>query len=151
VSCANVDTTDDDPEETTEATDAPETPADVDTVAVELGEWSVLPDEDSIVAGEVTFEVSNTGEHPHEFVIVKSDLDPGKLPLADDGSADEEQVDLIDEVEELEPGDEGEVEVELDAGNYILLCNLVETHEDMADMEPEVHYELGMRTPFEVS
>jgi uncharacterized cupredoxin-like copper-binding protein len=131
----------------TDEPQATEEVADTDTVEVELGEWSVFPDPDAVHADEITFEVSNGGQDPHEFVIVKSDLEPGELPTADDGSVDEEQVDVIDEVEEIEAGGDGEVEVDLEAGSYVLFCNLVEEE----DGETEVHYKLGMRTAFTVS
>jgi hypothetical protein len=40
------------------------------TVGVTLQEFSVIPDQESVSAGEVTFEVENTGpEDVHEFVV----------------------------------------------------------------------------------
>src|SRR4026209_2020233 len=47
------------------------------TVAVALQEWAVLRAPDSVPAGTVTFQVTNTGpEDVHEFVVLKTDLDP---------------------------------------------------------------------------
>lgn len=117
------------------------------TIGVELGEWTILADDDEAAAGEVTFDVRNSGEDPHELVVVATDLAPADLPTGEDGSVDEGQVEIVDEVEALEPGDEGSMTVDLQAGSYVLLCNLVEVEEGVE----EVHYRLGMRSPFTVS
>lgn len=130
------------PDETSDVTQAPA----VDEVAIELGEWSVLPDPDRVQADKITFDVSNLGQKPHEFAIVRTDLDPDDLPTADDGSVDEDELKPLGEVEEIQPEGDGKLEVELTAGSYVLFCNLVEE----AEGETEVHYKLGMRTPFEV-
>lgn len=117
------------------------------TVAVTLHEFSVIPDVSSVDAGDVTFNIENVGpDDPHEFVIMKTDLAAGELPTGDDGAVDEEGdgVELIDEVEELEVGDTGTLTANLEAGSYVLLCNLVEEEDDGL----ESHYQLGMRTAF---
>jgi uncharacterized cupredoxin-like copper-binding protein len=59
-------------------------------VAVTLQEFSVIPDTDSVGAGETTFNVENVGpDDVHEFVILKTELEPDALPTVDDGSVDE--------------------------------------------------------------
>ena len=61
------------------------------TVAVTLQEWSVLAAPASAPAGSVTFQVTNTGpEDVHEFVVLKTDLDPGALPVDANGAVTEE-------------------------------------------------------------
>lgn len=134
--------------------------AGVTTTAVELREWSVVPDESSAAAGEVVFDVENTGEKNHEFMVVATDLDLTQLPMRKDGSFDMEGdgVEVVDatnaaahgEAEghaELEPGNGKEFAYELQRGGYVLMCNLVEETDD----EDEVHFALGMRIPFEVT
>lgn len=130
------------------------------TVGVKLQEWSVVPDESSVPAGEVMFEVENVGENEHEFMVVRTNLDLTELPTKDDGSLDDEgdDVEVIDamnaeehgdgEHATIEPGDEKEFSYELEEGNYVLVCNLVEETEEE---EPEVHFKLGMRIPFTVT
>lgn len=113
------------------------------TIEVTLQEWAVLPSPNMGAAGEVTFEVSNTGEEEHEFVVVRTDFDPGELPTTEDGSVDEDAVDVVGEVEELEPDASDSVSVALEAGSYALICNLV-------DSDGRIHYRLGMRTGFTV-
>lgn len=118
-------------------------------VNVTLREFEVVPDVDSADVGAVTFVATNEGpDDAHELVIVKTDLPADDLPTNDDGSFDEEaaDVDVIDEIEEIAPDASDEISVDLEAGAYVLLCNLVEEEEG----ELEAHYQLGMRTEFTV-
>jgi uncharacterized cupredoxin-like copper-binding protein len=118
------------------------------TVQVALQEWSVLPAADSAPAGSVTFQVSNTGpEDTHEFVVLKTDLDPGALPTDDTGAVTEEGegIEVVDEIEDIEVGATPELTVTLAAGKYVLLCNVYD------ETEKEAHYKMGMRTAFTVT
>ena len=54
-------------------------------VNVTFSEWEIAAEPSTVPAGEVTFRFDNTGAMPHDFVIVKSDLPPGELPLTDGG------------------------------------------------------------------
>jgi hypothetical protein len=118
------------------------------TVGVSLIEWSVVPDETTAPAGMVTFEVSNDGEEEHELVVIRSDLEPGSLPLTDEMIVDETQVEAIGEIEEFAPGGTESVSFDLEPGNYVLICNVLHEEENG---EIERHYQLGMRTAFEVT
>ena len=117
-------------------------------VGVRLLEFSVLPEPGSVAAGDVTFEASNEGAENHEFVIVRTDLAANALPTKDDGSVDEAQVEVIDRIAELESGGTGSTTVTLEAGSYVLICNLVIEQEGD---DPDIHYALGMRLAFEVT
>lgn len=119
------------------------------TVNVTLGEWVVEPDPSSAPAGSVTFVANNEGSEPHELVIVKTDLAPDALPTKEDGSFDEEAagVEVVDEIEEFEAGGSESLTVNLEAGKYVLLCNLVEEDESG---EKESHYAKGMHAAFTV-
>jgi uncharacterized cupredoxin-like copper-binding protein len=114
-------------------------------VNVTLQEFSVIPDADSAPAGDVTFHVTNEGpEDAHEFVVIRTDLAPEELPTVEDGSVDEEGegVTVVDEIEDIPVGESQDLQVSLDAGAYVLICNIVE--------EDEAHYAMGMRTAFTV-
>ena len=116
-------------------------------VAVTLQEWAVLPEPASAAAGDVTFQVSNTGpEDVHEFVVLKTDLDAGALPTDDTGAVVEEGegIEVIDEIEDIPVGESQDLTVSLEAGKYVLLCNIYSAEEQ------EAHYEMGMRTNFTV-
>ncbi|MFN2490628.1 MAG: hypothetical protein ABR529_13030 [Actinomycetota bacterium] len=97
----------------------------------------------SASAGEVTFNVSNIGEETHEFVVIKTDLGATELPTAKDGSVDEagSGMEVVDEVEDLAAGKAETLTVDLDAGHYVLICNVVEKEEG----KTVSHYQNGMR------
>jgi uncharacterized cupredoxin-like copper-binding protein len=121
-------------------------PADATQVDVTLQEWSVQPGEASVAAGSVYFLAENVGpDHPHEFVIIRTDLAPDALPV-EDGAVPEDEVDIVDEIEPFAPGSSASITVDLEAGSYVLICNITE------EMDGEVmsHYELGMFAPFTV-
>jgi len=118
------------------------------TVAVQLKEWTVLPARADAPAGTVTFEADNTGKEAHELVVVRAD-DPAALPLAADGTVDEEKLPegaFVGEVEAFPAGQRCSGTFELPAGRYALFCNLLVT---AADGSKENHYANGMRAAFE--
>jgi uncharacterized cupredoxin-like copper-binding protein len=113
-------------------------PAASGAIAVELSEWKVVPSAATAAAGPVTFNVSNTGSQVHEFVVVKTDTKADSLPVVDN-KIDESTLTPVDEIEDIEVGATPTLDVTLDAGHYVLLCNI------------ETHYEQGMRADFDVS
>jgi uncharacterized cupredoxin-like copper-binding protein len=120
------------------------------TVNVTLQEFAVIPDAASVPAGTVNFVVKNTGpEDVHELVVIKTDLAADALPVDKDGKVTEdvEGITLIGEVEDIEVGASKEAALELTAGKYVLLCNILQTEPDGS---LEAHYKVGMRTAFEV-
>ena len=119
------------------------------TVEVTLEEWAVVLSASDAPAGAVTFEVTNDGPNDfHEFVVVRTDLAPSELPTDEDGAVleDGDGMEVIDEIEDLEVGSTETLALELEAGKYVLICNIVE--EDAG--ETEAHYAMGMRTAFTV-
>ena len=117
------------------------------TVDVTLQEFAVLPAQESAPAGDVTFDVTNKGpDDTHEFVVFKTDLAQDALPTNKDGSVDEEGegVELVDEIEDIAVGKTPSLTVSLDAGSYVLICNIVEKEGG----ETIAHYQQGMRTGF---
>ena len=118
------------------------------TVAVTLQEWAVVPATDSAPAGDITFDVTNEGpDDIHEFVVIRTDLDPADLPTDADGVVDEEGegMEVLDEIEDIPVGESQSVTVPLDAGSYVLVCNIWSADEG------EAHYMMGMRTAFTVT
>ncbi|MBI2170153.1 MAG: hypothetical protein HYU28_11750 [Actinobacteria bacterium] len=129
--------------------DAVETPADTE-VEVEFTEWAVEPAVAEVAAGAVEFKAENKGVEPHELVIVKAES-VESLPVADDGSMDEEGLEagaLIGEIEPFAGGQTCEGTFALEAGSYVLLCNIVEEEENG---EIEAHFKEGMFTTFTVT
>lgn len=119
------------------------------TIDVVLSEFIVDPSEDSVAAGEVTFALDNQGGDVHEFVVVRA-ASAADLPVDEDGAFDEEtfgEDNVLGEVEDIESGDTAELTLDLEAGDYVLLCNIVEEEDDG---EIESHFAEGMFTTFTV-
>ena len=112
-------------------------------VNVALREFTVTPDVASAPAGTLTFHATNTGEFTHELLVIKTDLAPDVLPTESDGRYQENGpgTEVMGETTELGPGESADLTLDLDAGKYVLICNMVDA---------EAHYALGMRTGFTV-
>lgn len=111
------------------------------TVAATLADYSITLDQSSAPAGDVTFEVTNEAEQIHEFVVLQTDLAADALPTDDAGDVNEAGdpgIVLVDEIEDIEGGATPTLAVTLDAGSYVLICNL------------PGHYGQGMFTAFSV-
>lgn len=122
--------------------------AEGEVVNVSLVEFEVNPDASSAPAGMITFHVSNDGTELHEFLVIKTDLAEDALPTNADGSYEEDGsgTELIDEIKSISPGSEADLTLDLDAANYVLICNMVEKKKE----GPEAHYAEGMHVSFTV-
>ncbi len=100
-------------------------------------EFAVNPAQDTVDAGALTFSVSNDGTEAHTFRVIKTDLAPDALPTAN-ALVDEAQLDVVASIPEFAAGETQEVSVDLEAGSYVLICNV------------PGHYDLGMRVAFTV-
>ena len=145
----------DDDEEAEEAGEAEEAtlgvvlprPTGSTEVRVSLAEWTVEPAVNVVDEGEIYFLVDNLGPvDPHEFVIIRSDLPVDQLPVDDTGFVPEDAVDVVAEIEPYLPGSSASIALNLPAGRYLLICNIVELEEG----EWESHYLEGMRAEFTV-
>ena len=110
-------------------------------VGTTLADYTVTLDADSAPAGDVTFDVQNDAAQEHEFVVFKTDLAPDALPTDDKGAVDEEGegVTHIDEIGSIPAGTSSSLTVKLDAGSYVVICNL------------PGHYQQGMHASFTVT
>jgi uncharacterized cupredoxin-like copper-binding protein len=116
------------------------------SVPVTLQEFAVSAPA-SAPAGSITFDVNNVGPNDvHEFVVFKTDLAATDLPVDKDGAVveDGEGVEHVDEIEDIAVGDTQSLTVDLDAGTYVLICNIY------SEDEQEAHYSEGMRIGFTV-
>ncbi|HTI30459.1 MAG TPA: copper-binding protein [Methylomirabilota bacterium] len=132
----------------TGASSAPSS-GDDNAINVTLTEWAVVLDKTTAPAGTVAFKVTNAGtQFKHEFVVIKTDLDPADLPADATGKVDEAGagIQFIGEIEELEIGASEDASFDLTPGKYVLICNIVE-----AGAGHESHYMQGMRVAFTVS
>ena len=104
---------------------ATEPTADGDAVAVSMIEWEIIAPTE-YAAGSVTFEATNDGEFPHEFVLIRGES-YDTLPQAPNGAVDEDALaagDLIGRTDRFEPTQTASATWELEAGTYVLLCNI---------------------------
>ena len=118
-------------------------------VHVELDEWTVAPDADSVPAGAIKFEITNAGADEHELAIARA-ASAGALPLAEDDTVDipalEDEGSFVGEVEAFPPGEECSGVFDLEPGDYVLFCNLIHEEEDGV----ENHFQEGMATELRV-
>ncbi len=111
-------------------------------IAATLADFSITLSSTSVPTGTVTFDVTNRAEQPHEFVVLKTDVSEDQLPTDDAGNVDEAGdpgIEVVDEIEGIEGGSTQSLTAGLDAGNYVLICNL------------PGHYSQGMHTTFTVT
>jgi uncharacterized cupredoxin-like copper-binding protein len=104
-------------------------------VSVRLKEFKVIPSVRSVRAGRVVFTARNTGKLPHNLVVLRTNLAPGKLPVV--GSVAKE-VGRRGKTPVFGPGKSRRLALELKPGKYVLLCNVAG------------HYKAGMFIGFTV-
>ncbi len=124
------------------STEAPaaETPVAAGTVAVSLIDpvWAIEVTPASATA-PTTFTVINEGLLIHNLRVIRTDLAADSLPLDSSGFlVDEEQVNVVASVAELTGGESAEIAVDLEAGSYVIICNIAG------------HYAAGMSVSFTV-
>jgi uncharacterized cupredoxin-like copper-binding protein len=80
---------------------------------------------DPVHAGPILFKVRNESLNSvHEFLVVKTDLDPTAFPMEEGGTrVDEAKLSGIKELGDLKPGRSGQMQMTLGAGRYVLFCN----------------------------
>ena len=91
------------------------------TVRVTEKEWSVKPAPASAKPGKVTFVVRNAGKLAHEFVVLKTNIAPGKLPIKGSRAAEPGRVGKL---AQFKPGATKRLTLTLKAGKYVLICNV---------------------------
>jgi len=97
--------------------------------------------QDKVKAGKITFLVTNKSmtQQEHEFLVVKTDLNPDQLPFTQAGArVDEDKLGQVNEIGDLEPGHSKKGTFALTPGKYLLFCN------------EEGHVKAGMITRFTV-
>src|SRR4051812_35927079 len=111
-------------------------------MTITMSEYSIMTEVPAVPAGDVTFDVVNTGDVVHEMTVFKSDKDIKSLPMSatNKDEVDEDQVgEFIGSFEEVQPATSANGTLVLAPGRYILLCNLTK------------HYGLGMVATLDVN
>lgn len=93
------------------------------TLGTKSNEYVLIPSVREVPAGRVTFVVYNGGTMEHEFVVLRTKILAGKLPMRPGGKQAKE-VGALGEIEEFEPGQTRRLTLTLKPGHHDLLCNL---------------------------
>jgi uncharacterized cupredoxin-like copper-binding protein len=96
-------------------------------VNVRLEDFRVRMDTAVVSAGTVSFRLLGQGPTTHEFIVVRTDRPPDKLPLQRDGLTVNEEapgVELVDEADGLDIDDRQTLDLRLAPGHYVMYCNL---------------------------
>ena len=104
------------------------------TISVALEDFTLTPDAATASHGKITFAAQNLGSTPHELLVVRTDLAPDALPA--NGEVDETDLEIVVRLSDIEAGMSVAGVVELEPGDYVLLCNV------------PGHYTLGMSAAF---
>lgn len=117
---------------------------------VRLDEYQISPEEDELTRGPARFLAHNDGDESHQLLVLAA-RSVEALPLDDKGSVDEDALEeeerILAEVEEIAPGETCALEVDLEPGAYVLLCNIRERGDDGVVN----HFLQGMRARVKVS
>jgi uncharacterized cupredoxin-like copper-binding protein len=95
-------------------------------VNVLLEDFKVRQDAAVVPAGTVSFRILNQGPTSHQFIVVRTDRAPDKLPLQRDGltvNEDAPGVDLVDDVAGLDIDERQTLVLRLAPGQYVFYCN----------------------------
>ena len=128
-------------------------------VTATLTEWAIAVDRATAPPGPVTFKAVNAGKELHEFVVMKTDLAIDKMPTLPSGAIDEEGAGVanVGEIGDLPAGTTDELKLDMAAGKYVLICNIVEDPDAGMGMDSGMggdagpsHFVDGMKVAFEV-
>ena len=109
-------------------------------IKVDLTSYKLGVSANSAKAGTVVFTVKNqTSDATHEMLIIKTDLAPDKLPMLSPDKVDETAIAIVGKMEDIPPGQGGDLSVNLTPGNYVFICDV------------DGHYAHGMFSAFTVT
>ena len=99
--------------------------ADSPVVNVTISDGSMQADQSSVPAGPVSFQVYVKSDKVHEINVLKTQLDPKSLPMATDGTVDEDSVgDKAGELEDVPPNNPQGDTFDMTSGRFVIICNL---------------------------
>src|SRR5262249_40283242 len=102
------------------------------TVTSQLGEYWIRPNVDSVAAGKTKFVAHNAGKIPHEFMVER-------MPMKMDAPGQPNEDAALGMIDDLAPGESGQMTLNLKPGQYMLFCNIAG------------HYAAGQHTTFTVT
>ena len=103
-------------------------------------DFSISADNSSPPHGTISFDIKNDGATQHQFVVLKTDIPEGQLPMSN-GTVNETAsgITKIAELVAIDPGQSKTLSTNaLASGTYVLICN------------NPAHYQAGMHTTLHV-
>lgn len=116
---------------------APADTGEVPGLYLDLSDFKIVSDHATVPAGRTVFGIRNHASMSHEVKVIKTDLEPDKLPI-DGASAKASEDGKVGELLNISAGGARKLVLELVPGRYVLICNIAG------------HYQLGMRLALEV-
>jgi uncharacterized cupredoxin-like copper-binding protein len=113
--------------------DTGETPA----LYLELSDFKITTDHQTVAAGHVVFGIRNHASMLHEVKVIRTDLAPDALPM-EQGAPKAIEEGKVAELLSIASGASRKLVAELSPGKYVIICNVAG------------HYQLGMRVGLEV-
>jgi len=116
-------------------------PAGYHVVHVDEFDYGFRLTDTTLPAGKIVIVDVNRGTVAHELVMFKADRNAASLPLRADKSVNEDSSQMenvADSGSALAPGETRLITTDLEAGHYVMVCNLPS------------HYQLGMRVDITV-
>ena len=106
------------------------------TVNATLTDSKIVLDQITVPSGKITFNVKNAGTMVHEVVVLKTDVAADKIAPDPDEPGKMSEEGSQGESGDLNPTEAKTFTLDLQPGNYVLICN-----------QP-AHYLLGMHIAF---
>jgi uncharacterized cupredoxin-like copper-binding protein len=112
------------------------------SLSVELSEWKITGANGGALgaaaAGAVEVQAKNTGQAPHQLVVIKTDLAADALPEIETQVDEVAAGEVIGKIDNISGGQTKSGTFTLEPGGYVLICNI------------PTHYQLGMHTSLTV-
>jgi uncharacterized cupredoxin-like copper-binding protein len=86
-------------------------------INAQLGEMYVRPSVTSVPAGKVTFKATNAGNLTHELMVER-------MPIKFDSANNPTESAAVGMIDDMAPGDSGQMTLTLKPGQYMLFCNV---------------------------
>jgi uncharacterized cupredoxin-like copper-binding protein len=117
----------DDDTTTTQAQTTGEGTPQGEVLEIKMGDYFFDPKDATAKAGSVTINAPNEGQVPHELMLLKTNVDPAKLPTAADGGVEEKTHEAAEEngeIADVAAGETGSGTFDLTPGKWVVFCNL---------------------------
>ena len=116
---------------------APADTGEVPALYLDVSDFKIVSDHATVPAGRIVIGIRNHASMLHEIKVIKTDLEPDKLPI-DGAAAKAVETGKVGGLENIGAGASRKLVLDLVPGKYVLICNIAG------------HYQLGMRVGLEV-